>query len=70
MKTNEAKEITGSLSKPSKMPGFAYTIDIKIINTPKLADSSIIFYTPFSTSHLVLIYYLTPKVFGHSVVPL
>jgi hypothetical protein len=47
-----------------------YTIDIKIINTPKLADSSIIFYTPFSTSHLVLIYYLTPKVFGHSVVPL
>jgi hypothetical protein len=35
MKTNEAKEITGSLSKPSKMPGFAYGLPAKECKTGK-----------------------------------
>ena len=33
MKTKEAKEITGSLSKPSKMPGWAYGIPAKECKT-------------------------------------
>jgi hypothetical protein len=35
MKTNEAKEITGSLSKPSKMPGFAYGLPAAECKTGK-----------------------------------
>jgi len=34
MKTNEAKEITGSLSKPSKMPGFAYGLPAERMQEP------------------------------------
>lgn len=33
MKTNKAKEITGSLSKPSKMPGWAYGLPAKECKT-------------------------------------
>jgi hypothetical protein len=35
MKSNEAKEITGSLSKPSKMPGFAYGLPAAECKTGK-----------------------------------
>jgi len=35
MKTNEAKQITGSLSKPSKMPGWAYGIPAAECKTGK-----------------------------------
>jgi len=35
MKTNEAKQITGSLSKPSKMPGWAYGLPAAECKTGK-----------------------------------
>ena len=35
MKTSEAKQITGSLSKPSKMPGFAIGLPAKECKTGK-----------------------------------
>ena len=35
MRIEKAKEITGSLSKPSKMPGFAYGLPAKECKTGK-----------------------------------